>query len=138
MSVATWQSRKIIIVITGLPRSLWSLAMTKEPMKPTYLNSARGHRIATYSTTGQGPRVVFCCGYRSDMASTKATALAEWCTGQNIPFTRFDYFAHGQSEGDFMDFTIGTAMADALEVIDSTHSESIILIGSSMGGVGGA
>jgi pimeloyl-ACP methyl ester carboxylesterase len=107
--------------------------MTKEPMKPTYLNSARGHRIATYSTTGQGPRVVFCCGYRSDMASTKATALAEWCTGQNIPFTRFDYFAHGQSEGDFMDFTIGTAMADALEVIDSTHSESIILIGSSMG-----
>jgi pimeloyl-ACP methyl ester carboxylesterase len=102
-------------------------------MKPTFITSPRGHRIATHSTVGQGPRVVFCCGYRSDMASTKATALAEWCAVGNVPLTRFDYFAHGQSEGDFMDFTIGSAMADALEVIDSTESESIILIGSSMG-----
>ncbi|MBX9726257.1 MAG: alpha/beta hydrolase [Rickettsiales bacterium] len=107
--------------------------MTKETMKPTYLTSARGHRIATISSTGQGPRVMFCCGYRSDMASTKATVLADWCAAQNVPFTRFDYFAHGQSDGDFMDFTIGTAMADALEVMDSTNSESIILVGSSMG-----
>lgn len=102
-------------------------------MNPTFLTSPRGHRIATHSTQGQGPRVLFCCGYRSDMASTKATALAEWCAANNVPLTRFDYFAHGQSEGDFMDFTIGCAMADALEVIDSTESESIILIGSSMG-----
>lgn len=102
-------------------------------MKPTFLTSPRGHRIATHSTVGQGPRIVFCCGYRSDMASTKASALAEWCTSNTIPFTRFDYFAHGQSDGDFMDFTIGSAMADALEVIDHTQSESIILVGSSMG-----
>lgn len=102
-------------------------------MKPTFITSPRGHRIATHSTQGQGPRAVFCCGYRSDMASTKATALSEWCAANNVPLTRFDYFAHGASDGDFMDFTIGAAMKDALEVIDSTESDSIILIGSSMG-----
>ncbi|MDX2094645.1 MAG: alpha/beta hydrolase [Alphaproteobacteria bacterium] len=102
-------------------------------MKPAFLTLGDGSRIAYHSSDGEGPRVVFCCGYRSDMNATKATALAEWCAANRVPLTRFDYFAHGQSGGDFMDFTIGSAMQSALEVIDRTASESIILIGSSMG-----
>lgn len=93
----------------------------------------QGYRIAYHTTSGQGVGVVFCCGYRSDMHSTKATALAEYCAKKNIPFTRFDYFAHGKSEGDFVDFTIGNAMRDALEVLDNVAMGPQILIGSSMG-----
>ncbi len=102
-------------------------------MKPDFLTSPRGHRIAYRIAAGQGPMVMFCCGYRSDMTSTKATALAEWCEAHQVPFTRFDYFAHGQSAGDFMDFTIGAAMADALEILDHTMARDVILVGSSMG-----
>lgn len=103
------------------------------PMTPSYLTTSRGYRVAHHSTTGQGARVLFCPGYRSEMGSTKATALAEWCATKQVPLTRFDYFAHGKSDGDFIDFTIGAAMADVLDVIDHVGDDDLILIGSSMG-----
>lgn len=98
-----------------------------------FLTTERGYKLAVHHSAGEGPRVMFCPGYRSDMGSTKATALAEWCATHNVPLTRFDYFAHGKSDGDFKDFTIGAAMADALDVLDASRAEDIILIGSSMG-----
>jgi pimeloyl-ACP methyl ester carboxylesterase len=103
-------------------------------MNPQFLTTASGRRIAYHRSLGEGVGVMFCCGYRSDMASTKATAIAEWCAERNVPFTRFDYNGHGKSEGDFMDFTIGGAMADALEVLDEVAQGPQIIIGSSMGG----
>jgi pimeloyl-ACP methyl ester carboxylesterase len=103
-------------------------------MIPNFLTTKRGHRLAWKQTQGQGAHVLFCPGYRSDMTSTKATALADWCATQDVPLIRFDYLAHGQSDGDFMDFTIGDAMQDALDVIDHVAAESLIIIGSSMGG----
>lgn len=89
--------------------------------------------MAYHTATGEGVGVMFCPGYRSDMHSTKATALGEWCAVNNIPYTRFDYFGHGKSEGDFKDFTIGAAMMDALEILDSVATGDQILVGSSMG-----
>ncbi len=76
---------------------------------------------------------MFCCGFRSDMESTKATAIADWCAEHSIPFTRFDYNGHGASEGDFKEFTIGRAIADATHVLDEIAAEDVILVGSSMG-----
>ncbi len=109
------------------------LDMQSRRMTATYHTTSRATRIAYATTKGEGTGVVFCCGYRSDMHSTKATALAEWCAENNVPFTRFDYFGHGKSEGDFKDFTIGTAMADALEVLDNIATGDQIIVGSSMG-----
>lgn len=102
-------------------------------MQPTYLTTSRGYRIACHTTKGEGPGVIFCPGYRSDMGSTKATALAEWCAENNVGLTRFDYHAHGKSEGEFRDFLIGNALADALDVIDQVVTGPQIIIGSSMG-----
>jgi pimeloyl-ACP methyl ester carboxylesterase len=96
--------------------------------------TAAGHRIAYQHQAGSAPGIVFLCGFRSDMESTKATALADWCAQQGIAFTRFDYFGHGKSEGEFRDFTIGTAIADALEILDHVATGDQILVGSSMGG----
>ena len=103
-------------------------------MTPQFFTSASGRSIAYSRTLGEGPGVLFCCGYRSDMSSTKATAIAEWCEQRNVPFTRFDYNGHGKSDGDFKEFTIGGAMQDALEVIDEITKGPQIIIGSSMGG----
>lgn len=102
-------------------------------MQTNFITSTKGSRIAYHATSGEGAAVMFCPGYRSDMHSTKATALAEFCADHNIPLIRFDYFAHGKSDGDFKEFTIGSAMEAALAVLDHVVPERVILIGSSMG-----
>ncbi|MEJ0010087.1 MAG: alpha/beta fold hydrolase [Alphaproteobacteria bacterium] len=53
---------------------------------------------------------------------------------EKIAFTRFDYFAHGKSEGEFTDFTIGRALESALEMLDHIATGPQLLVGSSMGG----
>jgi len=103
-------------------------------LKPLFHTTASGHRIAYQHQAGEGMGVVFLAGYRSDMESTKAAMLAEHCADQNIPFTRFDYFAHGQSDGDFIDYEIGKALDDTLTVLDDIAVREVILVGSSMGG----
>ena len=102
-------------------------------MTPLTLTTPSGERIAYQHQFGQLPGVIFCCGFRSDMGSTKATALAEWCAAHDTSFIRFDYFAHGASDGAFEDFTIGRAIADTLEILDHVAPGPQILIGSSMG-----
>ncbi len=98
-----------------------------------YLETKIG-RIAYQHQKGAGMGVLFCGGYRSSMESTKAQALAEWCGAQGAPFTSFDYYAHGASDGAFVDFTIGSAIAAALEVLDNVAPEQMLIVGSSMGG----
>ncbi len=52
-------------------------------------------------------------GFLSDMASTKALALADWARGQGLPMLRFDYSGHGRSEGDLMQASIGDWLEEA-------------------------
>ncbi|HAC60284.1 MAG TPA: alpha/beta hydrolase [Rhodobiaceae bacterium] len=73
-------------------------------------------------------------GFKSDMTGTKAEALAAWARGAGRHFLRFDYYAHGQSSGDFRKATIGRWLEDALAAIDALAVGPQILIGSSMGG----
>jgi esterase/lipase len=46
-------------------------------------------------------------GFLSDMASTKALALADWAQAHGVRMLRFDYSGHGLSEGDLLQATIG-------------------------------
>jgi len=80
------------------------------------------------------PPIIFLCGFKSDMMGSKAQWLRDYCATNNRTFLRFDYFAHGQSGGDFMDFTIGHAVDDTLFMLDEFIYEPSIIIGSSMGG----
>ncbi|MGE0715509.1 MAG: alpha/beta fold hydrolase [Alphaproteobacteria bacterium] len=100
----------------------------------TYLPGPGGHRLAGCRTPGRGPGVVFLGGFRSDMTGTKATALEEACRTAGRAFLRFDYSAHGASEGRFEDGTIGGWAADAVAMIDAMTDGPQILVGSSMGG----
>jgi pimeloyl-ACP methyl ester carboxylesterase len=93
-----------------------------------------GARIAFRRLEGAGPAVVWLGGFRSDMGGTKAQALAEWAQAKGRAFLRFDYFAHGESEGDFAQGTITRWRADALAVIDALTEGPLVLVGSSMGG----
>jgi alpha-beta hydrolase superfamily lysophospholipase len=77
--------------------------------------------------------LVWLPGYKSDMASTKATALAEFAQGR-FAMTRFDYSGHGLSSGAFEDGTIGVWLTQARAVFEHCTNGPQILIGSSMGG----
>ncbi len=73
-------------------------------------------------------------GYKSDMASTKVAALAEFARAKRYACTRFDYSGHGLSGGRFEDGTIGQWLAEAEAVFRRVTRGPQIVIGSSMGG----
>ncbi|MDB5397356.1 MAG: hypothetical protein JWM91_4862 [Rhodospirillales bacterium] len=90
--------------------------------------------LAYCVTAGAGPGIVFLGGFGSDMTGTKATALEEAALRRGHAFLRLDYSGHGQSEGRFVDGTIGEWFADALAVFDAVTEGPQIVVGSSMGG----
>lgn len=73
-------------------------------------------------------------GYKSDMASTKATELAAFARDKGYGCTRFDYSGHGISSGKFEDGTIGAWLEEAEAVFRRVSKGPQIIIGSSMGG----
>jgi pimeloyl-ACP methyl ester carboxylesterase len=80
------------------------------------------------------PGLFWLSGFMSDMASTKATAIADWASTHGLASTRFDYSGHGQSGGAFTDGTIGRWLEEALAVFAHATEGPQIVIGSSMGG----
>jgi pimeloyl-ACP methyl ester carboxylesterase len=99
-----------------------------------YLDRPSGERLAWRKVAGAGPTVVWLGGFRSDMTGTKAEALAEWAQAAGRAYVRFDYFAHGESSGDFHKGTITRWREDALAVLDALAPGEVTLVGSSMGG----
>ena len=100
-----------------------------------FLARPEGERLAWRRVAGQGPTVVWLSGYRSDMAGTKAEAIAEWAQAKGRSYVRFDYFGHGESSGDFVaGGCITRWREDALAVIDELTEGPLVLVGSSMGG----
>jgi pimeloyl-ACP methyl ester carboxylesterase len=91
-------------------------------------------RIAALIGAGATPGLVWLPGFKSDMASTKATALAEWAAARGLASTRFDYSGHGRSGGKFEDGTIGRWLEEAEAVFTKLTCGPQILVGSSMGG----
>lgn len=85
-------------------------------------------------TPGRGPVIIWLGGFRSDMTSTKATELEKACLEDGRATLRFDYFAHGESKGDFMNATISIWLDDALQMIRQFGGKSPVIVGSSMGG----
>ena len=82
----------------------------------------------------QKPGIVWMGGFKSDMASTKASALDAFCSQSGRGFLRFDYSGHGISGGAFEDGTISRWLEESLAVFRARTEGPQIVIGSSMGG----
>ena len=108
--------------------------------EPQYLDVGDGasrRRIAfrRRAPARQGaPGVVWLCGFKSDMISTKASALDDHCATRGQALLRFDYSGHGASEGRFEDGTISRWLEESLATIRAATTGPQILVGSSMGG----
>lgn len=80
------------------------------------------------------PGVVWLPGFKSEMTSLKATAIAQWAASRGLASTRFDYSAHGQSAGRIEDGTLSRWLEEAVAVFQTLTRGPQIVIGSSMGG----
>jgi pimeloyl-ACP methyl ester carboxylesterase len=83
---------------------------------------------------GGGPGLVWLSGYRSDMDSTKATALDAEAERRGLGLLRFDYSGHGRSDGRLEDGTVSRWLEETLAVVRAQTEGTQIVVGSSMGG----
>ena len=102
--------------------------------EPLFHTMPDGRRIAFRLTPGKGPTLLFLPGYMSDMAGTKATALAEWAFAAGRACLRFDYSGCGESEGDFAQGTLTRWRDEALALVARSVDGPVVIVGSSMGG----
>jgi len=102
-----------------------------------YLDVGTGadhRRIAVLREEGRTPGLIWLPGFKSDMVSTKATALSDWARKNGLACIRFDYSGHGQSGGRFEDGTVGRWLEEAQAVFSQLTQGPTIVVGSSMGG----
>lgn len=108
--------------------------MPSAPMDaPAFLTHGSGRRLAFRHTPGRGPTILFLPGYASDMAGTKAEALAAWAAQHGRAMLRFDWSGCGLSDGRFEEQTIGGWLADARAMLARIDGPALV-VGSSMGG----
>jgi pimeloyl-ACP methyl ester carboxylesterase len=109
----------------------------EEPKYFTVGNPTNQRRIAfrrrAPAQSGR-PGLVWLCGYRSDMDSTKASALDAEAERLGLGLLRFDYSAHGRSELPLEGGTISQWLEEALAIFRAETEGPQIALGSSMGG----
>jgi pimeloyl-ACP methyl ester carboxylesterase len=112
--------------------------VTDEQPQTIIVGTGRSSRPISYLSDkpekGGAASLFWLSGFMSDMASTKAAALADFARTNGLGCTRFDYSGHGHSGGDFKDGTIGRWLEEAAAVFTRATSGPQVIIGSSMGG----
>lgn len=107
----------------------------QEPQFLQLGEGARRRRIAfRQGPGGQEIGLLWLSGFMSDMASTKATALADWAAANDVRILRFDYSGHGLSEGSLAEVSIGDWLEESIAAAGLVKAPKLIVIGSSMGG----
>lgn len=114
------------------------------PKNGTGIEGSDGKKLAAVLTIPDGatadiPIVIFCHGFRSH----KGGAVGPELTNQLVPYgvatMCFDFNAHGDSEGDFIDMTVPNEIEDAVKVYEYIRSRpefgKIAFAGHSQGGV---
>ena len=89
--------------------------------------------IAVRVAEGKPPTLLWCGGFRSDMAGSKAESMVAFARSRGHASLRFDYSGHGESGGDFARGTISRWVEEALAVLDAFAAGPLVVVGSSMG-----
>ena len=78
-------------------------------------------------------RLVFFPGLKSNMNSSKASHVQNYCQNRQLDYLCFDYLGHGESSGTFEDFNMSDWLNSSLAIIDKFADKPLIFVGSSMG-----
>ncbi|MFH1428019.1 MAG: alpha/beta fold hydrolase [Patescibacteria group bacterium] len=84
------------------------------------------------------PIMILCHGFTASKNSSTYLRLEEILNKANIATFRFDFFGHGESQGDFSEITVSKAVDSilrAIEYIKFLGYAKIGLFGSSFGGI---
>lgn len=115
--------------------------------KPHYEVRGEQGGIATIITLPKGfdvetnkcPMVVLMHGFMSNKSMHPVPMIAKALASMGVASIRFDFNAHGQSEGKFIDMTLANEVSDAKAVVEYVHTlkyvTDVALIGHSQGGV---
>ena len=90
--------------------------------------------IAARITEGDGPTLLWCGGYSSDMTGSKASEMVAFARERGLAAVRFDYSGHGASGGRFADGTISRWLEETVAVANAFTKGPLVVLGSSMGG----
>src|ERR1700676_2713733 len=123
---------------TAANQSNNSMTISAAPSQPPALievgKDTAARRIAVRARAGSAPGLFWLGGFNSDMQGTKALALDAWAAEHKRACVRFDYSGHGESEGAFIDGTIGRWLEESVAVFEQFCVGPQVVIGSSMGG----
>src|SRR5919201_5614905 len=86
-------------------------------------------QIAVRQREGGAPGLFWLGGFKSDMKGTKAEALDRWAAENGRACTRFDYSGHGESDGYFLQGTIGRWLEESLAAFCAFSGGPPVLIG---------
>lgn len=84
------------------------------------------------------PIVILCHGFSTSKDGRTYVRLEEILNDKEISTFRFDFYAHGESEGNFEEITTSEAVDDvrnAIKFLKESGYEKIGLVGSSFGGL---
>jgi pimeloyl-ACP methyl ester carboxylesterase len=109
--------------------------------EPQFLELGQGpkrRRIAYRLSRGRGEiALLWLSGFLSDMASTKAAAVAAWAEARGLPMLRFDYSGHGRSGGDLRDGTIGDWLEEAVAAFRLLEGRRAVIVARHLAKEGG-
>lgn len=107
-----------------------------------YFSNSKGNKICgvlSNPTSGlSAPVIILCHGFTTSKDSSTNTRLETIFNNHGIATFRFDFFGHGESEGDFENITISEAVDDILNAIKYLKDKGFSklgLVGSSFGGM---
>jgi uncharacterized protein len=109
-------------------------------MEKLYFDNGKGVKLCGIldMPTPNAPIVIIAHGFTSHKASSRNTALAQALNRQGIGTFRFDFYAHGESQGTFEDITLREGVDDVIAAYNHVRlrfsRHRIALFGSSFGG----
>jgi pimeloyl-ACP methyl ester carboxylesterase len=110
--------------------------------RKVYFPSSKGYRLCGILSDPSGdkrqPLIVLCHGFTTSKDGRTYVRLEDLLNQEELSTFRFDFFGHGESEGELARVTISEAMDDvcsALRVVKDSGYERIGLMGSSFGGL---
>ena len=113
-------------------------------VKKVFFQNSKGDKLAGIlhlpDKEGKFPAVIRMHGYRSSKDGSSSKAFCE-SLEQDFVCLRFDFWAHNESEGDFVDLTVTEELDDARAAIEfisnleQVDKERVGIEGSSLGGM---
>lgn len=106
-----------------------------------FFRSSKGHKlcgILSDPASDKGrPLIVLCHGFSTSKDGRTYTRLEKIFNQKSLSTFRFDFFGHGESEGEFAEITISEAVDDvrsAIRFVKDSGYNRLGLVGSSFGG----